>query len=602
MMNRMRLIVYPAPHGLLVLLAGCAALFAVACNNTSKENAMQETPKENGADLVIINARVWTGREPFASAAERAKIAADPQPTAIAIGGQHILAVGNDPPIRDTYVGRHTRVIDAGGRRVIPGITDSHTHIISGGFQLARVELRDVAGKDEFIAAVRREAEARKPGEWVEGGRWSIESWRNPETPHRSWLDSFSAGTPIFLNRMDGHGALVNTAALRIAGIDASGPADPVGGEIERDPVTREPTGILKESAMDLVTRHIPAPSAADRRVALDRAMKHANALGVTSVHDMSDWDDLAVFEQTAKEKKLTIRVTSYVQSEDWLGEVDRIVDAKMRLVPNREFNIAGLKGYMDGSMGSRTACMHEPFSDVTSDEPYPRGQLTAFSGDRERFRRAVNKARLNHRLDIAIHAIGDEANHLLLDAYTLPETGGKFHVPRTAIRIEHAQHLMPSDIPRFKEIGAIASMQPFHKADDARYVEKAIGKERLKGSYAFRSLIDAGALVIFGSDWPVVTINPFAGIHVAVTAMALDGKIFMPEEAISVEEALVAYTSAPALAIGQQEHLGQIKATMLADLVILTEDPFPVAPEALGGITAHTTIMNGKVVYEAAR
>ncbi len=601
MMNRMLWFPVPAPRGLLILLAGFAALFPVACSKMSKENAMQETPKDNGAELVIVNARVWTGREPFASAAERAKIAADPQPTAIAIGGQHILAVGNDPSIRDTYVGRRTRVIDAGGRRVIPGLTDSHTHIISGGFQLARVELRDVAGKDEFIAAVKREAEARKPGEWVEGGRWSIESWKNPEAPHRSWIDSFSASTPIFLSRMDGHGALVNTAALKIAGIDATGPADPVGGEIERDPVTREPTGILKESAMDLVTRHIPAPSADDRRVALDRAMKHANALGVTSVHDMSEWDDLAVFEQTAKEKKLTIRVTSYVQSEDW-SATRKLLDQFRDTMRNQNvFNVAGLKGYMDGSMGSRTACMHDPFADATHDEPYPRGQLTAF---------ASGKEPLKERIGInwfggyqpAIHAIGDEANHILLDCYreVWPQWPDK--PERCWARIEHAQHLMPSDIPRFKQVGAVASMQPFHKADDARYVEKAIGKERLKGSYAFRSLIDAGALVIFGSDWPVVTINPFAGIHVAVTALALDGKIFMPEEAISVEEALVAYTSAPALVIGQQEHLGQIKATMLADLVILTEDPFSVPAEALGGITAHTTIMNGKVVYEAAR
>lgn len=600
MMNRMLLIMYPAPRGLLVLLPVVAALFTVSCKKTSKESAMQKTPKENGADLVIVNARVWTGREPFASAAERARLAADPQPTAIAIGGQHILAVGNDIPIRDTYVGRHTCVIDAGGRRVIPGITDSHTHIISGGFQLARVELRDVAGKDEFIAAVRREAEARKPGEWVEGGRWSIESWKNPETPHRSWLDSFSAGTPIFLSRMDGHGALVNTAALRIAGIDSSGPADPVGGEIERDPVTREPTGILKESAMDLVTRHIPAPSAADRRVALDRAMKHANALGVTSVHDMSDWDDLAIFEQAAKDKELTIRVTSYVQSEDWSAMFKPLRDIRARLQDTREFNIAGLKGYMDGSMGSRTAYMREPFADCAHDEVYPRGQLTAFAASQEKLQMAIGEADYVYQMQAAIHAIGDEANHLVLQCATWDEDSREGNGLR--LRIEHAQHLRPSDIPEFAKRQAIASMQPFHKADDARYVEKAIGKERLKGSYAFRSLIDAGALVIFGSDWPVVTINPFAGIHVAITALALDGKIFMPEEAISVEEALVAYTSAPALAIGQQENLGQIKATMLADLVILTEDPFLVAPEALGGVTAHTTIMNGKVVYEAGR
>lgn len=561
-------------------------------------NAMQPTPPDGAADLVVVNARIWVGREPFADTAARANALRDPQPTAVAMKDRHVVAVGNDAEIRKRYVGSVTRVIDAGGRRMIPGITDSHTHVISGGFQLTRVELRDVTGREEFIAKVRREAESRKSGEWVQGGRWSVESWAKPETPHRSWLDPYSRDVPIFLSRMDGHGALANSAALKIAGIDRDGPADPVGGEIERDPATREPTGILKESAMDLVTRHIPPPSTDERRAALERAMKHANALGITSVHDMSDWDDLAIFEQAAKEKKLTIRVTSYVQSEDWETAMASVVEMRDRQENTDVFRIAGLKGYMDGSLGSRTAYMREPFADAAPDEPYPRGQLTAFAVDPLKLRQAVNRARTSQVLQPAIHAIGDEANHLLLDAY---EGRGLLQgVNISTVRIEHVQHLHPSDIPRFKELGVIASMQPFHKADDARYVEKALGRERLKGSYAFRSLLDAGALVIFGSDWPVVTLNPFAGVYAAVTAKTLDGKTFMPEESISVEEALVAYTSAPALAIGRQNHLGQIHPTMRADVVILTGDPFAVSPERLAGITAHTTIMNGRVVFAA--
>lgn len=581
----------------LVRLAVCATVLTISCNKPHEENAMPEPSKTIGADLVIIHARIWVGRGPFADAAVRAMLAADPQPTAIAVHGQHIIAVGDDASIRSTYVGPRTRVIDAGGRRVIPGITDSHTHIISGGFQLARVELRDVSGKDEFIAKVKREVESRKSGEWVQGGRWSVESWANPEMPHRAWLDSFSIDTPIFLSRMDGHSALVNSAALMRAGIDANGPADPVGGEIERDPNTRKPTGILKESAMDLITRLIPPPDAAQRRDALNRAMKHANSLGVTSVHDMSDWDDLAVFEPAAKEKTLTVRVTSYVQSENWPAMFKPLKEVRARLQYGREFNIAGLKGYMDGSMGSRTAYMREPFVDCSHNEAYPRGQLTAFAGSLEKLQMVISEADFVYRMQAAIHAIGDQANHLALQCESWQEDS--HHGNGLRLRIEHAQHLLRGDIAEFARRHVIASMQPFHKADDARYVEKAIGKERLKGSYAFRSLLDAGALLIFGSDWPVVTLNPFAGMHTAVTARALDGTIFMPEESITVEEALVAYTSAPALAISQQDNLGQIKPTMLADLVILTADPFTVAPEKLTDITAHTTIMNGNVVYE---
>ena len=265
-------------------------------------------------------------------------------------------------------------------------------------------------------------------------------------------------------------------------------------------------------------------------------------------------------------------------------------------MVDSSNFYIAGLKGYMDGSMGSRTAYMREPFADASSDEPYPRGQLIAFAQSRDGLANTFLRAR-GAGLVPAVHAIGDEANHILLNAYGASRPGKGDVGARS--RIEHAQHLMPSDIPRFAAIGVVASMQPFHKADDARYVEKAIGKDRLTGSYAFRSLLDANALVIFGSDWPVVTINPFAGIHTAVTARALDGTTFMPEESISVEEALIAYTSAPALAIGRHESLGRIQLGMVADFVILTADPFAVAPDALAEITAHTTIMNGQVVYE---
>jgi len=256
--------------------------------------------------LVVINAKVWTGAQP-----------AGDEPTAIAVVADAIVAVGNDAQVR-TRVGDKTNVIDAQGRRVIPGITDSHTHIVGGGFQLARLTLRDVRSREEFVQAVQAEVRKKNKGEWVVGGRWSVESWDKPEPPNKAWLDPISADNPVFLSRMDGHQALVNSAALKLAGIDAHGPPDSVGGEIERDPNTREPTGILKESNMDLLDRFIPEPTRAERREALLRAMKHANSFGITSVHDMSQLADLEVFRQASEEGTLTVRITAYLSVADW--------------------------------------------------------------------------------------------------------------------------------------------------------------------------------------------------------------------------------------------------------------------------------------------
>jgi len=550
------------------------------------------------ADLVITNAKIWTGAQPSGA-----------EPTGIAVVGDTIVAVGADAEVR-TRVGANTKIIDAEGRRVIPGITDSHTHFISGGLSLSRLHLREVRGKQEFIAAVQSAAARTRKGEWVVGGRWSIESWDKPETPNRSWLDPVTGEVPVFLNRMDGHEAVVNSATLKLAGIDAAGPADPLGGEIERDPQTHEPTGLLKESAMNLVGRLIPEPSDAQRYEALLRAMKHANSLGVTSVHDMSALADVEVFRRAAAENAMTLRITAYLSVDEWSAHLDEVVKAAHDS-HSPMFELVGLKGYMDGSLGSRTAYMREPYSDATPATPYPRGQLTAFASSQS-FRQQVIQADAKG-LQMAVHAIGDEANHLLLDAYeaaakenlVLSLEGGASDPSRIRtsrrLRAEHAQHLLVSDIPRFASLGVVASMQPFHKADDGRYAEKAIGTERLKGSYAFRQLVDAGALVIFGSDWPVVTLNPFPGIDAAVNAKTLSGEVWLPAHSLTVVEALRAYTVSPPKAVHQELRLGTLEAGRLADLVILLDDPLTIPPSRLADVKPSHTIVGGKVVFTAA-
>ncbi|UCC32588.1 MAG: amidohydrolase [Phycisphaerales bacterium] len=562
------------------------AVGASAYSPPAPATETEENPEGRHADLVIVNARIWTGVGPTADSGAPA------EPTALAVVGDKLVAVGDDAAIR-AWIKERTQVIDAGGRRVIPGITDSHTHIVSGGFQLARLNLRDVGSRREFVQAVAAEAKANKKGQWVLGGRWSVESWDKPETPNKSWLDPVTRDIPVLLRRMDGHSALANSAALRLAGIDASGPPDPKGGEIQRDPNTGEPTGILKESAMELVGRLIPDPTPDENYEALRRAMKHANSLGVTSIHNMSSRAELEAFRRAEREGTLTVRITAYLSVSDWASNIDKIpgygLDSDM-------VRLAGFKGFMDGSLGSRTAYMRKPYNDAAPETPYPRGQLTAMADPPESFQQ--NAALADSRgLQLAVHAIGDEANHLLLDAY---EYAGKRSGRRDARhRLEHAQHLHVTDIPRFAKLGVVASMQPFHKADDGRYAEDRLGKKRLEGSYAFRQLVDAGALVIFGSDWPVVTLNPFAGIDSAVNAKTLAGQMWLPSHSLTVDEALRAYTVSPPKAINRDERLGTIEVGKYADIVILSEDPLTIPKERLAEVRVAQTIVGGKVVFD---
>ena len=550
------------------------------------DQATMADSKDRPADLVIVGAKIWTGAFAVRNAPEQPREA-----TALAVVRDTITAVGSDLTIR-THIGPNTRIVKARGRRVIPGITDSHTHLINGGFQLTRLALRDVRNREEFIRAVQGAARGKQPGQWLLGGRWSTESWTSPEPPHRSWLDPGTGETPVFLTRMDGHQALVNSAALRLAGINAAGPRDPEGGEIERDPQTREPTGILKESAMDLVRDLIPEPSAAERYEAFRRAMRHANSLGVTSAHDMSIPADLEAFRLASADGAMTVRVTTYLSVEDWAAFVDQVADCSFH---NEMFHIAGFKGFMDGSLGSRTAYMREPYEDAPPHAPYPRGQLTAMADPPELFHRQIVMAD-GHGLQLAVHAIGDQANHLLLNGY---EAAIKKNGKRDARhRIEHAQHLLVSDIPRFAELGVVASMQPFHKADDGRYAEKRIGQARLAGSYAYRQLLDSGALLCFGSDWPVVSLNPFTGIASAVNARILTGEVWLPSHSTSLEEALRAYTVSPPRVIRQENRLGTLEVGKLADVVVLDKDPFDISPDRLADVKVDLTIVGGKVVY----
>jgi predicted amidohydrolase YtcJ len=528
------------------------------------------------ADLIVVNAKVWTGNP------------LQPEATAFVVENGRFVFVGNDADA-GKWRGPQTQVIDGGGDRIIPGMIDSHLHLIGGGFQLSRINLRDVAGRPQFIDAVAARARQLPPGEWILGGRWSVESWSDQTQPTKEWIDPVTPGNPVLLDRMEGHEALANSLALKTAGIDSKGPPDPPGGRIDRDPRTGEPTGILRESAVNLVSRHVPPPSLEQQRNALKAAMRELSRNGITTVHTMSAWNELGAFDAARSAHELTLRIRQYVSEDDWTQYLDRARQHK-----NDDWvRVCGFKQFMDGSLGSRTAYMAAPFADNPADKPDWRGllgEVMTTEGSLQQMCDAADSAGLSP----AIHAIGDQANHLVLDIY---EQTQKTNGPRSGrrMRIEHAQHLLPGDIARFASLGVVASMQPLHKADDARYAEKAIGAQRCKTSYAFRSLLDAGATLAFGSDWPVVSPSPFLGMHSAVTGKTLDGKIFVPEQNITVEDALRAYTSGGAYASGDEDRLGQIRPGFLADFVILAKDVLAVAPEKIGNVSVKGTYINGR-------
>jgi predicted amidohydrolase YtcJ len=425
------------------------------------------------------------------------------------------------------------------------------------------------------------------PGEWVLGGRWSTDSWADPTQPTRNWVDDVTGDRPLYLSRMDGHSALANSAALRLAGIDKAGPDNPEGGVIERHAQTGEPTGILRESAMDLVAQHIPPTTLQQKVAALERAMVWANRHGITAVGDIPDIDDLPAYEELARGKP-TVRFFLYPYVDDW-GQAIETVDS----FHGREdwVEVRGLKAYLDGTLGSRTAYMHEPFCGNPPEKESWRGLLREGVAD-GRFARNAKMAQRAGLQSIA-HAIGDEANHVLLGtlAQAYPD------LRRTRCRSEHAQHLLPEDIPRFAELGVIASMQPYHKADDGRYAEDYIGPQRCRSSYAFKSLLDAGAVVAFGSDWPVVSLNPFLGVETAVTGRTLDGHRWQTQENLTVGEALRGYTSRAAYALFADERIGRIAVGLRADFVVLSQSLFAASPE-WSAIRPVAVFLDGREVF----
>lgn len=532
---------------------------------------------ESGApDVILSGGLLWTGDDP----------GQDPLagPTAVAVGGGRIVAVGGDAEI-EALAGDGTRRIDLRGRRVLPGFIDNHTHFIDGGFELASVQLRDAATPAEFARRIAGYA-TEHPGEWVLGGTWDHELWGG-ELPRRDWIDSLTRHTPVFVSRLDGHMGLANARALELAGI-TSATADPPGGTIVRDRDGR-PTGILKDAAQGLVGRAVPERSEAALDEALQAAARHAVERGVTLATDMGSWDGLAAYRRAHRRSELPLRVYAVVPLSSW-QRLAALVNGEGR-GDDRLF-WGGLKAYVDGSLGSTTAWFYEPYTDA----PGATGLIATDTTDLRRWIVAADSAGLH----IMVHAIGDRANDWLLDAFA--EAARTNGARDRRFRIEHAQHLTPASIRRIADEAVIASMQPYHAIDDGRWAEKRIGPTRIQTTYAFRSLLDAGARVTFGSDWTVAPLDPLLGIYAAVTRRTIDGANpggWVPSQKITVAQAVAAYTSANAYATYLEEEVGTIATGKAADLVVLSDDIFTIDPVQIENVRVDMTLVGGEIVWE---
>ncbi len=537
-----------------------AVMFISACSN------------KQYADTIYYNAVIWTGDSANATA------------EAIAIKDSMILYVGND---YNHVKGNSTELIDAGGKLIIPGFIDNHTHFLSGGYQLANVDLRIVSTQREFINTLKTFAETLPESRWIQGGDWDHEAWGG-QLPAKEWIDSVTQNNPVMVNRYDGHMALANSAALKLAGIDKNTP-NPEGGEIVKDPRTGEPTGVLKDEAMGLVNAVIPSMTTTELDESLQRAVHEALRLGITQVHDMGSYGgfaDLATYKRAWVKDSLNLRIYSFMPLSAW-AKLDSLIRRDGR-GDNRLF-WGGVKGFVDGSLGSTTAWFYTPYLDA----PTTSGFTVTDTGTLRSWIHNADAAGLH----VAVHAIGDQANDWLLR--TMESQGDNVRSKR--FRVEHAQHLSPDALKRFGSSGIIPSVQPYHAIDDGRWAHKRLDDERLKGTYAFKSLLDHGAVMTFGSDWTVAPLSPLLGIHAAVTRNTIDNKNpdgWYPEQRISIEEALKCYTINNAYAGFMESKTGMLKDGYLADFCILSENLFSIPASRIPEIKVEKTILNGHVVY----
>jgi hypothetical protein len=526
------------------------------------------------ADMVLFNGKIFTVD------------AAQPWAQAAAIRDGKFVAVGKEEEVKK-LIGKETQVIDLRGRLALPGFNDAHLHFTNGGLYLLGIDLRPARDEKEFARILKEYIYKVPKGEWITGGNWDHENWPSRKHPHRTLIDAFTPEHPVMVSRLDGHMALANSLALKLAGITRDTP-DPQGGEIVKDETTGEPTGILRDTAMALVDKVIPPLSREKRERAIRAAMRHAQELGVTSVQDNSSSEDLAIYQELYRKGELGVRVSAW-RSIDFTGDFRRIGitaphgDAFLRL--------GTVKIFTDGSMGAGTALFFAPYAD----DPATAGLPIHTQDELDALVRNADKA----GLQVAAHAIGDKANSWILDAFARAREANGARDSRH--RVEHSQVVRPADVKRFAELGVIASVQPSHCIDDMRWAGKRIGK-RVDDAYRWRSFLEAGVHVAIGTDWDVEPLDPRLGLYAAVTRELPGGGPaggWHPGEKISLEQAIAAYTLGSAYAEFQEGVKGSIEPGKLADIVVMAKDLFFMAKKDILTTPVAMTILHGKVVFK---
>jgi len=575
--------------------AGTSAFFifsaaALCCAQTQIPAATPSAASGPKADTVYVHANVYTGVR------SNAQFSSILREEAIAVRGDRIQAVGKNGDI-EKLKGPQTQVIDLGGHFVMPGFNDAHLHLADAGLQKLNVDLTGVRTLDEFRQRVLAKVETAKPGEWILGGGWDETMWAVKALPSRWDLDEVSGGHPVILDRVDGHLAVANTRALRLASITIAN-RDPQGGQIDRD-ANGQPTGILRDTAQGAVRTVIPQPTHEARRHGIEVALADLAEQGVTSAQDYSpDWQNFQIYEELEKDGKLTARISEWLPFDDSIEELPKKRDSHPQ--SDLMLHTGMLKGFMDGSLGGHTAALLEPYADDPNNSGLPRYE-TAKLND-------MARERVLAGFQLGFHAIGDKGVQMALDAFAEAEkvareqkakaaNGGDDYRPR----IEHAQVTTPAQIVRFKELKVIASMQPSHVLTDMRWAQDRLGPKRAATSYAWAAFLNKGVPLAFGTDYPVEPVTPFRGLYAAVTRKSEDGKQqYFPEQKLTMDQAIAAYTTGSAFAEFEEKEKGKLEPGMLADFIVLDRDVTASSTEKVLATKVLRTVVGGKTVYEA--
>ena len=570
---------------------GCVLCSVLGATHSSgQEPAPSSAEAKPKADIIFMHANVYTGvpaNTPFSSILRE---------EALAVRGDRIQAVGKAIEI-EKLKGPQTEVVDLGGHFVMPGFNDAHLHLDDAGTMRLSVDLTGVKSLEELRARVAKKVEESKAGDWIQGSGWDETLWPVKVVPTRWDLDEVSDGHPVFLVRIDGHIAVANTRALQLGSITLAS-RNPQGGQIDRNQ-NGEPTGILRETAQAAVLGAIPKPTHRLRREGLELALADLAEHGVTSAQDYSPvWENFQIYEELEKEGKLTARITEWLPFDDPVEDLDR----KRNAHPESDLMLhtGMLKGFMDGSLGSHTAAMVEPYADDPKNSGLPRYDAAKLND--------MTKERVLAGFQIGFHAIGDKGIQMALDAFAGAEKAAREAHVRAPnggddfrLRIEHAQVTTPAQIAQFKSLKVIASMQPSHLLNDIRWAQDRLGPKRAATSYAWLAFLNKGVTLAFGTDYPVEPVSPFRGLYSAVTRKSEDGKLeYFPEQRLTMDQAIAAYTTGSAFAEFEEKEKGKIVPGMLADFVVLDRDPTASSPEKLLGTKVLRTVVGGKTVYEA--